>query len=207
MIKLQRRAIVLFPLAIAAARLETRPAIAAGEPPQAVIQDFYKVLLDVMKRAGPLGFKGRYDTLKPALDATFDLPLMARLAVGPQWSSLTPPQQSAVTENFADLTYSTWASRFDGYDGERFETAPETTQSGAGTLVQTKLVKGNGEPVSLNYLMRQSDGSWKAIDVFLSGTISELAARRSEFSSVLRREGPDALLTLLRQRIAEMKNS
>lgn len=204
MITLLRRAFIL---AIIGTGLGLRPASAETQPPQAVVESFYGTLIDVMKQASQLGFKGRYDKLKPAIQATFDLPLMARLSVGPQWTSLTPEQEKAVTDDFADLTFSTWASRFDGYDGERFETLPKAAESGAGTLIQTKLVKQNGDVVPLNYLMRQSDGSWKVIDVFLSGTISELAARRSEFSSVLRRDGPDALIALLRQRIAEMKNS
>jgi hypothetical protein len=43
--------------------------------------------------------------------------------------------------------------------------------------------------------------------VFLSGTISELATRRSEFTSVLRRDGAQGLLDLLGKRIAELKPS
>jgi phospholipid transport system substrate-binding protein len=49
-----------------------------------------------------------------------------------------------------------------------------------------------------------SGGSWKIIDVFLSGTISELAARRSEYSLVLRTGGAPALVDLLRKKTAEL---
>ena len=73
--------------------------------------------------------------------------------------------------------------------------------------MQTRLVKGNGEPVTLNYLMRQSGDKWQIIDVFLSGTISELATRRSEFTSILRRDGPDGLLQVLDKRVADLKAS
>ena len=69
------------------------------------------------------------------------------------------------------------------------------------------LVKSNGEAVSLNYLMRQGEGSWQIIDVFLSGTISELAARRSEFTSILRRDGAEGLLRMLDKRVVELKAS
>jgi len=73
--------------------------------------------------------------------------------------------------------------------------------------VQTRLIKGNGEPVTLNYLMRQSEDKWQIIDVFLSGTISELATRRSEFTSILRRDGPEGLLQALGKRVADLKAS
>jgi phospholipid transport system substrate-binding protein len=57
-----------------------------------------------------------------------------------------------------------------------------------------------GEAVTLNYLLRSSGGDWKIVDVYLSGTISELAARRSEFSAILKSGGPDALTKTLQVR-------
>lgn len=179
----------------------------AAEPAPGVIRGFYDVLLGVMREAGTLGFAGRYQKLKPAVEKTFNLPLMTRLAVGPGWENLTPEQQGRMGTSFADLTLATYASRFDGYDGEHFEVAPDTASSGSGTVVQSRLIKKQGDPVILNYLMREADGSWRAIDVFLGGTVSELATRRSEFASVLRRDGAEGLLTLLQQRIQDMKKS
>ena len=53
--------------------------------------------------------------------------------------------------------------------------------------------------------MRQdAAGAWKVIDVYLSGTISELATRRSEFAAVLQRDGADGLVHLLEQRTAAL---
>jgi phospholipid transport system substrate-binding protein len=181
------------------------PAVEPGAP--AVIKGYCDALLDVMKHATTLGFAGRYEKLKPAIEKVFNLPLMTRLAVGPQWSSLTPEQQKQVTDSFIDLTISTYASRFDGYDGERFEVSPDAKPFSGGVQVESRLVKREGAPVDLDYLMRESDGSWKAIDVFLSGTVSELATRRAEFASVLRRDGAAGLLALLQRRISEMKKA
>jgi len=65
--------------------------------------------------------------------------------------------------------------------------------------VHTKLIQSNGEPVALNYLLRGSGDSWKVVDVYLSGTISELATRRSEFEGILKSGGPSALIQRLRQ--------
>jgi len=178
---------------------------AAEDSSVKVIQSFYDVLLDVMKNADKLGFEGRERKLDPVIRKTYDLPLMARLTVGPQWQSISPEQQQRITEAFSKMTVATYASRFDGYSGEKFDVAPEPQKSTNGTIVQTKLIKSDGEPITLNYLMRESDGAWKVIDVFLNGTASELATRRSEFSSVLRRDGPDALVKLLEKRAAEGK--
>jgi phospholipid transport system substrate-binding protein len=181
------------------------PASAAPQSPQMVVQSLYDVLLGVMKDSKDLGFSGRYERLKPAIEAAYNLPLMSRLSIGPQWQSLTPEQQQRMVVAFDAFTVATYANRFDDYSGERFEVLPETTPASGGVIVQTRLVKGNGEPVTLNYLMRESDGRWQIIDVFLSGTISELATRRSEFTSVIRRDGAEGLLQLLDRRVAELK--
>jgi len=61
--------------------------------------------------------------------------------------------------------------------------------------------------VQLNYLMREGEGGWQILDVFLKGTISELATRRSEFSTVLRRDGAPALVQLIENRAADLKKS
>ena len=180
---------------------------AEPSPPQSVITGLYDALLGVMKEGPKLGFAGRYDRLKPAIEAAFNLPLMSRLSVGPQWQSLSPDEQARLTQAFSDFTISTYANRFDDYSGERLEVLPETGQAAGGVIVQSRLVKSDGEPVSLNYLMRQDEGRWQIVDVFLSGTISELATRRSEFTSVLRRDGAQGLLQLLDRRIADLKVS
>jgi phospholipid transport system substrate-binding protein len=183
------------------------PALAEPLQPQAVIQSFYGTLLEVMKQGGQLGFSGRYSHLKPAIEQAFNLPLMSRLSIGPQWQTFNPELQQKLTEAFSDFTISTYANRFDGYSGEKLEVLPQTTQAGGGTIVQTRLIKSDGEPVTLNYLMRETNGSWQIVDVFLSGTISELATRRSEFTSVLRRDGAQGLLDLLQRRIADLRTS
>ena len=70
--------------------------------------------------------------------------------------------------------------------------------------MRTKIIQKQKEPVTLNYLVHPAEGSWKVIDVYLSGTISELATRRSEFASILKSGGADALIESLRQRTNKM---
>ena len=168
--------------------------------PAARVKTFYASLLETMKDAKRLGVEGRYRKLAPALNSTFDLAAMTRIAVGPAWTSFSPEQQAATVAAFSRMTIATYASRFDGYDGERFEVDPKTAERGPDRIVNTKLVSPGSEPVTLNYLMRLSGGDWKIIDVYLSGTISELAARRAEFGAILKSGGPDALAGTLKAR-------
>ena len=184
--------------------LELGAAAAPPSPPRAVVESFYQVLLDVMKQATSLGFDGRYRRLQPAIEEAYNLSLMIRLAIGPQWTSLSSAQQTRLVDAFKRFTISTYANRFDGYEGEYFEVRGEKSGvSGGATLVETRLVTPK-ETVDLNYLMRADSGKWQIIDVFLSGTISELATRRAEFTSVLRRDGAEGLVGMLERKVAEL---
>jgi phospholipid transport system substrate-binding protein len=203
----RRLTAILIALLFAAHAFVALPAATAEEPAVQTVETFYATLLDVMKHADQLKFAGRYEKLKPAIEAAFNLPLMTRLTVGPQWSSIPAAQQEQLTAEFSDYTISTYANRFDGYSGEKFEVDPASVPSSGGVIVKTDLVKSDGDKISLNYLMRESGGAPKIIDVFLSGTASELATRRSEFTSVLRRDGPEGLIRLLQQRSADLKKA
>ena len=49
--------------------------------------------------------------------------------------------------------------------------------------------------------MRQDQGGRRVSDVYLDGTISQLAVHRSEFHSILQREGVDGLVTALNRKV------
>jgi phospholipid transport system substrate-binding protein len=177
----------------------TQGAAAAPEP-QDSVRSFYSVLLSTMREGPTLGQSGRYARLAPVVDRTFALPFMTRLAVGPFWATLTPAQQEQVTEAFAHYVAATYADRFGSYSGEQLQVIGEQPY-GSDVIVQTKIVDAKGEPTTLNYLMRQNQGSWQISDIYLDGTISQLAVQRSEFNSILRREGVEGLVMALNQKV------
>ncbi|HEV8028796.1 MAG TPA: ABC transporter substrate-binding protein [Stellaceae bacterium] len=201
---ISRRLILAAALAAAAA-LPLRLAAAESSSPAATVSSFYDTLLGVMKEGPALGFRGRVDRLAPDIRRSFNFALMTRLMVGLQWANLTPEQQQRLVAAFSDFSIAIYASRFDDYSGERFEVDPNPTPTTGGVVVHSKLVKSDGEPVELDYLMHEANDAWQIVDVYLSGTVSELATRRSEFSSVMRNGGPEALVDLLQKKAAELR--
>jgi len=174
--------------------------MAAADDPTARIQAFYDVLLDTMKQGQQLGVQGRFDKMLPAINATYDIPAMTRIACGPDWNKIPADKQQALIEAFGRMSAAIYADRFNKYSGQRFVINPTTIPHNADVVVTTKLVPDSGDPVALNYLMRGPTGDMKVVDVFLDGSISELATRRSEFSGVLKSDGPDALLAKIKDR-------
>ena len=193
-----------FLLALALAPCTRIVHAAQMDPAAARIRAFYDVLLETMKQAPKLGVRGRYERLAPAVRAAYDLPAMTRIAVGLEWKKLTAEQQGALVEQFSRLSIATYASRFDGYDGERFEVDPVTEPRNTNRIVRTRIVQKQGEPVILNYLCQETPEGWKVIDVYLSGTVSELATRRAEFGAILKNGGAQALIDTLRARADKM---
>jgi phospholipid transport system substrate-binding protein len=100
----------------------------------------------------------------------------------------------------------TYAARFKSYKGQKFEVGEVKQPAENRTLVETKLIRSNGEPVALNYLFRpDADGNWKIIDIYLSGAISEMARMRSDFSATVTGGGANALIAALEKKIVDIK--
>ena len=187
-------------LLLLAAGLLPLPALAQGSSPTAVVEGFHAVLLEIMRNAQRLGVRGRVQRLRPAMEQAFNLPAMTRISIGPPWTQLQPAEQQALVRAFSEWSIATFAGRFDGYAGESFQIQGENALQSGDRLVRTQLVRPNDEPVALNYLMRDSGGAWRVVDVYLSGTVSELASRRAEFATLLREGGPARLEAELRRR-------
>ena len=177
---------------------------APASPPTEVVRNFYNVLLDLMQHGTALGPKGRYQKLEPVVRGTFDVPFMARLSVGPGWSRLTPEEKRRAVQAYIRYIAAIYANRFDAYAGEQFQVLGEQKIK-HGTLIKTHIVKSNGEPVSINYVVHDNDTAWQIRDIYLSGSISELATRRSEFAAILRSGGIDGLIFELNKKADELQ--
>ena len=183
----------------------TAAAEAESGAPTAMIETFHAGLLEIMKEAKVLGFQGRIDRLAPLMGETFDLDFMASKTVGRHWKKLSDEEKARWAETFARFTTANYAGRFTGYTGEEFVTLGVEDAARGTRNVLTKIVVPDGEDVQLNYRVIERDGTWKIIDVYLNGTVSELALRRSEYSSALKREGFDSLMASIEDKIEDLK--
>ena len=176
----------------------------AQEQPAQVVEQLHAALLSVMQQARALGVQGRFSRLRPVMETSFDLPAMTRIAIGPAWSGIAPEQQAALVQAFSEWSIATYANRFDGFSGESFTTQGETELRNGDRLVRTSLNRPGNSAVQLNYLLRRSGGAWRIVDVYLTGSISELASRRADFAALLAEGGPARLAAELRRRSATL---
>ena len=98
------------------------PLTATAANEQAVpVERLNDVLLETMRNADSLGYQGRFDLLTPILHEVFAFEQMARFSVGRQWEGVASEARADMIATFARLSIAEFASRFDGFSGERFE--------------------------------------------------------------------------------------
>lgn len=168
------------------------------------IEQLHAGLIEIMKAGKVAPFRQRYDKIAPVIGRTFDLEMIVRQVVGPRWATLTSDERAALAEAFRRYTIASYVSNFDGYSGERFDVLPGVATVGDERVVRTQIVTATGQPHLLAYVMRPASGGWRIVDVLAEGSISRVAAQRSEIRSVLSDGGGPGLLVSLRRKTAEL---
>ena len=168
-------------------------AAAPSSPASGVVDGLNQQLLATMQHAKALGFQGRYKKLAPVIDRSFDLERIARLALGPQWDALDLNQQKKYQAMFRRDTLATYAERFNGYDGEKFEITNTQAAPGGREEVDTVIADKDGERVPINYVLENDAGRWQIINVVAKG-VSDLALKRGQYTTVIKNKGAEGFI-------------
>jgi phospholipid transport system substrate-binding protein len=169
-----------------------------------IVDELDASLQAILKDAESLGYQGRRAKLGPVIDEAFDVPFMAEKALGAHWKALDEAQRAQWITTFRNLMHANWAARFDRYTGQEFKRVGQEPSASGTLMVRTVVTSPGDEDVELSYRLRGTPAGPRIIDVYLKGTVSELALRRSEYSSVFEREGFPALLATVDRKIADL---
>lgn len=165
------------------------------------VERLHSALIDVMRHADALEDGGRRKALTPVLESSFDLTNMAARSLGHHWKKLEGGERKRFARAFRQLTIATYAARFDGYSGESFETLSVEPSIRETRIVHTVLHTAD-DAIQLDYRVHKTHGGYRIIDVYLNGTVSEIALRRSEYTAKLKRDGFEALVSALESKAA-----
>ncbi len=177
---------------------------AAEETPRAIVARLNATLISVMREAETLGYEGRFVRLAPVLEEIFDFSRMAGVSVGRHWRKLDEAQRERLIVTFGRMSIATFAARFNGFSGERFQILGVEQAPRKAVLVRNLIIKSDGEAVAIDYLLRPGTDGWRVIDVFLEAKYSEMAMKRSEYSSVFAKQGFEGLVDILEAKIAKL---
>ncbi|MFI3185601.1 MAG: ABC transporter substrate-binding protein [Methylococcaceae bacterium] len=172
----------------------------AGATAKQVVEKFQSDLIAVMKDGKKLGYAGRYDKLKDPVANSHDLTKIARIVVGKEGEKLSEEQQQKLVDVFSRLSIASYAHNFKDYSGEAFVFDSEEETTRGGVVVHSHLNIPDDKPVKFDYMLKEKGNSWRIINIIANG-VSDLALKRSEYTTILQREGFDALIAKINEKI------
>lgn len=154
-----------------------------------------KVLAAV--RDKELGQQARRDKAMEAIDAVFDMPLMAKLTLGPTyWPRLNEGQQKEFIGLFVKKLQETYQQKVELVADEKVRFDPPQ-QAGNKIHVNTR-VASRDEQIEIKYKLYKSGGGWKVYDVEIQG-VSVVSSYRSQYQQILSQGTVDDLLARMRE--------
>ena len=165
-----------------------------------IIDKFQTELIHVMKDGKKLGYAGRYEKLEPAVVNSHDLPKIARIVVGKEGEKLTEEQQKKLADMFTRISVASYAHNFKDFSGEEFIIDSEEETKNGGVVIHSHLTIPDDKPVKFDYMLKEKGASWRIINIIANG-VSDLALKRSEYTAILQRDGFDALISQINEKI------
>lgn len=132
--------------------------------------------------------------------SAFDVPKIGQFVLGRYRRGATPEQLAEFDKLYTDDVVKTYSRRLSQYRGEQLKTLGSQVQ-GDETVVRSQVVSPNGgKPVSVDWRLTGSAGSYKIVDVVIEN-LSMRNAQREDYGSVISAGGMDALLAGLRKKL------
>ena len=174
---------------------------AADDPALTFIQSLGDRAIEVLQDKANTSFEEREAAFREVMVTGFNIPTVSRFVLGRHWKTATKQQRTDYSAIFVDFIVRVYASRFDSYGGELFEARSAIHDESGDKIVRAQILRpSGGEPIDVDFRVREKDGVQRVIDVLVEG-ISMLHTHRVEFASVINRKGMDGLLAELRARV------
>ncbi len=101
---------------------------------------------------------------------------------------------------FGEYVLRNYASKLGGYTGEQLVIVSERPlKNKKDVYVNTRIDRPSGPPIKLSWRVRTANSRTRIIDIVVEG-ISLVVTYRDQFSAVVRRNGMEGLLEVLRAR-------
>jgi phospholipid transport system substrate-binding protein len=184
---------------------------AAGAAPsadaaRALIEEVSAEVLAILSNQA-LPDRQKFDALVELLEQPIDLDLVARLILGRHWRTANDAQRQEYLALFREYALANLASKLHLYRGQSFEVTGAKVVSDKDALVTSRILSDGQPPLQVDWRLRERDGAGPVtIDLIVEG-VSLIVTLRSEFGSVIERQGFDGLLAELRQRIVQTRQA
>ena len=178
-------------------------ALAQQVTPDQLVQKVTDEVMAAIKSDKQLAAGDRQKALKLAEEKILpfvDFEQATRLAVGRSWAQASPEQKKRLVGEFKNMLVRTYSNAVEAYQGQTLKVLPARGKPDPeDTVVRTQFNRSGGQPLPIDFHMRQVDGTWKVFDIVVEG-VSLVMTYRSEFDAVVKQEGIDGLIKRLSQK-------
>ncbi len=169
---------------------------------QDFIQERQAKVTDLLKKPAS---SSRDQQIAAVLDGMLDYERLAREALSRHWSTLEDEQRKEFTELLKKLVQRNYERNIRNILGYSVEYLGETASKEAVVVVRTRAASKKNRrepPVEIDYRLEQVGDSWRVFDIVTEGS-SLVGNYRSQFNRIIRKDGYDALVKRLQDRLAE----
>ena len=193
---------LLVPVLIVAVMGVNGAVLATADGAARFIHQFGNRAIETLRMSG-LTLDQREARFRGLLSEGFDLAFIGRFVLGKYWRAATPDQQADYLELFGEYVLQTYSARLGGYSGETISVVGARQANDKDAVIRTQIDRPSGPPIVADWRVRMTGGQYRIIDVIVEG-ISLAVTQRSEFASVVRRDGIEGLLAILRARTTKI---
>jgi len=144
----------------------------------------------------------REEQIRELLRRNFDLETIGRFVLSRYWRTATADQKSEYMTLFSEYVLKTYARRLGAYGNEQFKITSAKPLGSRDAIVLTEITQqAGGQPITAGWRVRDTDNVYKIIDVMVEG-VSMAAAQRSEFESIIQKQGLSGLIEILRAKVS-----
>lgn len=128
----------------------------------------------------------------------FDVPRIARLVLGTHGRNATEEQMQRFSEAFKTMLFRSYATALvDYHDSVTIEWRPlRMAEDATRTTVQSTLIRKDGPPVPVGFVLQKLDSGWKVFDVTVEN-ISLVSNFRAQINGEIAKNGLDAVIKRL----------
>ncbi len=147
-----------------------------------------------------------YKKFMPIINNTYDIQKMLNMILGSAWKNSNMDEKKKISLAFAEYITKNYLKRFIKINDVKFKIEEKKSIKNKFVMIKTTLIPNNNDTVSINYLLSNKNGKWKIFDVLLAGSVSEIATKKSEFSSFLKDGKTNNLIDALNKKNSTLLN-
>ena len=141
--------------------------------------------------------------LRNVFRQNFDVPAISRFVLGKHWRGASTAERQDFVDAFEEMNTRQFLAMVGEFSEEMFSVVKvqEDAAKPSLSLVSTKIVQSESEPISAVWRIRNNDGQYKILDIVVEG-VSMAITLRHEYGTVVKTDGVDGLIAIMREKNA-----